>query len=956
MKMLHILLTTTMLGCAATASPPPYYVAGDFNGWDPAGALMTETSPGSGIWQTTINVGAGRHEFKITEGDWDWNYPAFNSWLYAPNSGIITIRYDTNTHGDGWLSASQRIGLDADPGAWTAAGDFQGWDNAAGNMTALGGGMYRLRQFLIPGDHKWKAVVTGTWDSISLDNRSVGTADYAFQVVTGAEYCVFSVDAYRGVVRLDMAAGPADLGRIDFNNHSSPGDAPIYGPDPDLPDVGLTGNTSAGYPPGSQTYNGVRLESLGYSAQLFYASGSGQPDSALGPASTVTTFLAGTNAGYIVAVSSTLPDVRPGAQATIQIRAWDNAASLYPDWTSAEAAWQAGLIAAGRSDLFDIVAGGDTNPPAPLSNLQLSFNLYYFPPTITDQPVGQTVPAGQSATFTVGAQGLEPLTYQWEFNGGTIVGATQSIYTVTNMQPGNVGAYHVVVSDPAGSVTSHDAGLGLPGAAVWVNPSSGKWEVPGNWLGGVLPDATRAVYITNAGTKTVMIDATTSASSNAPVMAANSLTIAGGGGATNTLALAGAGTNALHVLYPLDLQGGAQLTLNNSSLQADGAMKLGSASSGVGAATVTNSTFHVGALALGAAAGGLGSLAVQNNAIVTVASNLTVVSGSLLSTSSIALSGGSLTATNTIIEVGPTGSGQILVSGGSHLIRQLRLGSTNNSSSGFLYMSGGSLRVLGAGTGPGAGLDANLFVINCGDLDGTGSSLTVGDAHSARVFLNCGTVDLAAMYLGYSPGFTGNYGQSGGVLHVSTNLLVGDVFGADCLDGAVGFATLDAGELYVTNPTHTAVLEVRNGTFVLNSPATMVVDNLIITNPCARFTKQGGAFQAAKMVLAPDLDADGDGQSNTNEIVAGTDPLDPGSLLQIINVAPINSRDLRLDWTSVGGHRYVVQATATPNASAFHDLSGVITASGTGPDTNSYVHLGGATNASPAFYRIRLVP
>jgi hypothetical protein len=97
-------------------------------------------------------------------------------------------------------------------------------------------------------------------------------------------------------------------------------------------------------------------------------------------------------------------------------------------------------------------------------------------------------------------------------------------------------------------------------------------------------------------------------------------------------------------------------------------------------------------------------------------------------------------------------------------------------------------------------------------------------------------------------------------------------------------------------------LEVRNGTFVLSPGGTLVVDLLVITNVNGRFIKGGGTFQAANIILAPDFDADGDGQSNSNESRAGTDPLDPNSLFRAVAVTPINSTDLRLDWTTVAGY------------------------------------------------------
>ena len=51
------------------------------------------------------------------------------------------------------------------------------------------------------------------------------------------------------------------------------------------------------------------------------------------------------------------------------------------------------------------------------------------PPTITNLPQSLTVTQGLNATFTVGASGTAPFTYQWTFNSGNISGATASSYT-----------------------------------------------------------------------------------------------------------------------------------------------------------------------------------------------------------------------------------------------------------------------------------------------------------------------------------------------------------------------------------------------------------------------------------------------------------------------------------------------------------------------------------------------
>ena len=74
-------------------------------------------------------------------------------------------------------------------------------------------------------------------------------------------------------------------------------------------------------------------------------------------------------------------------------------------------------------------------------------------PAITSQPAAQSVNAGQSATFSVTASGTGA-SYQWQFNGTAIPGATSSSYTIANVTAANAGSYTVVISNAAGSVTS----------------------------------------------------------------------------------------------------------------------------------------------------------------------------------------------------------------------------------------------------------------------------------------------------------------------------------------------------------------------------------------------------------------------------------------------------------------------------------------------------------------------
>ena len=67
--------------------------------------------------------------------------------------------------------------------------------------------------------------------------------------------------------------------------------------------------------------------------------------------------------------------------------------------------------------------------------------------------------------------------------------------------------------------------------------------------------------------------------------------------------------------------------------------------------------------------------------------------------------------------------------------------------------------------------------------------------------------------------------------------------------------------------------------------------------------------------------------------------------------------DINLAWSTTGGTTNVVQSSdALDGPGGFADLSGNIVIPGGGVVTNSYRHIGGATNASSRFYRVRMAP
>jgi uncharacterized protein (TIGR02597 family) len=78
-------------------------------------------------------------------------------------------------------------------------------------------------------------------------------------------------------------------------------------------------------------------------------------------------------------------------------------------------------------------------------------------PSIQTQPQSQTASVASAATFSVVATGTAPLSYQWQFNGTPIGGATASLYTRSALTPSDAGSYSVVITNVVSSTTSTSA-------------------------------------------------------------------------------------------------------------------------------------------------------------------------------------------------------------------------------------------------------------------------------------------------------------------------------------------------------------------------------------------------------------------------------------------------------------------------------------------------------------------
>ena len=149
---------------------------------------------------------------------------------------------------------------------------------------------------------------------------------------------------------------------------------------------------------------------------------------------------------------------------------------------------------ASTSAITTLIVGSATPPPSVVA------------PTITLQPVSQTVAPGNTATFSVQVTGTAPLTYQWSKNGTVILAATSASYTTpATTLADNSAQFVLVVSNSAGTSTSSDAVLSVSSTSpvLTTNPSSLSF---GNTTVGT--SNSLSVALTNSGTSNVSISNT----------------------------------------------------------------------------------------------------------------------------------------------------------------------------------------------------------------------------------------------------------------------------------------------------------------------------------------------------------------------------------------------------------------------------------------------------------------
>lgn len=188
---------------------------------------------------------------------------------------------------------------------------------------------------------------------------------------------------------------------------------------------------------------------------IYGAPGATAPTITVQPASQIATV--GQSVTFAVTAQGTAPLAYQWRKGSVSLPGATNAAFTLASVATSDAGIYSVLVTNG--------AGAAVS-----NNVTLTVNQPVAAPTISTQPLSQTVTAGQAVRFTVTAQGAAPLSYQWRRNGVNLAGGTTTAWVIAGAQPADAGSYTVVVSNSGGSITSNIASLVVTGAAV-VPPS-----------------------------------------------------------------------------------------------------------------------------------------------------------------------------------------------------------------------------------------------------------------------------------------------------------------------------------------------------------------------------------------------------------------------------------------------------------------------------------------------------
>jgi hypothetical protein len=484
----------------------------------------------------------------------------------------------------------------------------------------------------------------------------------------------------------------------------------------------------------------------------------------------------------------------------------------------------------------------------------------------------------------------------------------------------------------------------------WTNISGGKWEIGSNWSLGVPPTNTQsAVLITNASTKTVTIDGTTSGSFPG-TMTITGLTVFATGSDVNTLRMIDAGTaTPLRFLNACTLGTNTVLVVSNSIMRMNGLFGGGFTVDGSvtnlagGLIAVTND------LTIGSVANSFASfttkggfLDVSNNVIVGSGNGsqatlsieagtnriyriLNIAAGA--ATGAVWVTGGelrSVRAFGSATQIGNLGVGQLTVSNGVMVAAGVQLGA--NGGSGTLIIAGGTNDLSGDLLLQGPSTSSSIFTMTGGFLVMTNSQLMLDTLGAAQATISAGTSLVNSIVLGRR----GTLTIAGGTVDAVNTLNVGQV------PGATGTVWITGGQIGLTNKylaTEPLSIIGRSGYGrVTVSNASVAAHTLLMAQFAAsqgRLTLVGGTMTATNLVIG----FAGCNATGIVEVIGGSLFVTNAAHEAVLEVRggtlTLNSGTLRIDklvltnvcghFVRTGGTLSITSTNLDPNLSAVGD-------------------------------------
>jgi hypothetical protein len=270
-------------------------------------------------------------------------------------------------------------------------------------------------------------------------------------------------------------------------------------------------------------------------------------------------------------------------------------------------------------------------------------------------------------------------------------------------------------------------------------------------------------------------------------------------------------------------------------------------------------------------------------------------------------------------------SGILTISDGIFLGQTVLVGVAIDSE-GILSIQGG-ISILSSNLQIGGALSDATVSITGGQLFVTNAPIVVNSVLDAQCIVSGGQLAAKTIEL---DGFSG--GElviDDGSATVSEGITLGD-----CNEEFdFGYASVDGGQLTVTNAAGAGFIDVQNGQLILDG-GVLRVDKLVMTNSCSSLIHTGGTLIVGSVILDPNA-------------------------FRITSVAR-EGNNLRVTWLMGPGQTNALQATAGGThggytTNGFSDIF-IVTNNPTAGSLTNYLDVGAATNVPSRFYRARLAP